>query len=302
MEKKFGRALTLGILSSFFFAFNFILIRSMNLGGGYFLWTATLRYLFTLPLMAVVVFKSGGFAPLFSSIRSHTAKWLLWSTVGFGLFYAPLSAASVYGESWFTASIWQFTIVAGVLLTPLFGRKIPVRNLLCSFVIVAGILVMQYARIRLGVKADWPMLILTMGIATFSYPLGNRKTMELTEKDDLTTPQRIFGMTLCSMPFWIVCSILSYKKAGLPAPAQCLQAFLVALLAGTIATILFFHATDMVKDNPRQLAVVEATQSGEVIFTVLLGILVLHDTMPDKWAFCGIGIILAGMIGNSLLA
>lgn len=299
---NFIKAFILGVLGSFFFAFNFILIRSMNLGGGYYLWTASLRYLFTLPLMALVLARKDGFAPVFASIRKAPAAWLIWSTVGFGLFYAPLSAASVYGESWFTASIWQFTIVAGVLLTPLFGKKIPVRNLLCSFVIVLGILLMQYSRIRLGVKANWPMLILTMGIATFSYPLGNRKMMQLTANDNLTTSQRIFGMTVMSLPFWIVCSIISYFKAGLPAPSQCLQAFLVALLAGVIATILFFHATDLVKDNPKQLAVVEATQSGEVIFTAIMGVLILKDSMPDGYAFLGIVIILIGMIAGSLLA
>jgi len=90
-------------------------------------------------------------------------------------------------------------------------------------------------------------------------------------------------------------------KAGLPAPSQCLQAFLVALLAGVIATILFFHATDMVRDDPRQLAVVEATQSGEVIFTAIMGILILKDSMPDAFALVGIVIIIAGMIAGSLL-
>lgn len=126
--------------------------------------------------------------------------------------------------------------------------------------------------------------------------------MQLTADDNLTTSQRIFGMTVMSLPFWIVCSFISYFKAGFPAPSQCLQAFLVALLAGVIATILFFHATDLVKDNPRQLAVVEATQSGEVIFTAIMGVLILKDSMPDGYAFLGIVIILIGMIAGSLLA
>ena len=47
MKKAFG----LGILGSFFFAFTFILNRSMNLGGGYWLWSASLRYLFMLPML-----------------------------------------------------------------------------------------------------------------------------------------------------------------------------------------------------------------------------------------------------------
>lgn len=55
----------------------------------------------------------------------------------------------------------------------------------------------------------------------------------------------------------------------------------------------------MVKDNPRQLAVIEATQSGEVLFTLLGGICFLGDAMPSVSGFIGIGIIVAGMILNS---
>lgn len=298
--KDFPKAIALGIAGSFFFAFNFILIRSMNLGGGYFLWTAVLRYLFTLPLLTFLLLRGGRISKVLKNIAQKPVPWLVWSTVGFGLFYAPLSAAAIYGESWFTAAIWQFTIVAGVLLTPLFGRTIPFKNLLCSCVIVAGILLMQASKIKLGVEADWPMLIITMGIAAFSYPLGNRKMMQVTDGDGLTTMQRVFGMTLCSVPFWIVCAVWSYSRAGLPSASQCFQSFLIALLAGVIATVLFFAATDLVRGDPKKLAVTEATQSGEVIFTAVLGVLILHDDMPDGMAAAGMGIIVLGMILNSL--
>lgn len=296
----FPQALLLGIAGSFFFAFNFILIRSMNLGGGYFLWSACLRYFFTLPIMFLLLVKGKKYIQVHESVRKSPAKWFVWSTVGFGLFYAPLSAASVYGESWFTSAVWQFTIVAGVLLTPLFGKKIPIKNLLWSFVIVAGIMVMQVSKIRAGMEANWPMLILTMGIAAFSYPLGNRMMMKTVRQDGLSTIQRVYGMTLCSMPFWIVCAFVSFAKAGVPSGAQCFQAFLIALLAGTVATILFFKATDLVRDNAKSLAVIEATQSGEVIFTVIMGILILKDAMPDAMGFAGIAIIIIGMILNSI--
>lgn len=301
-SQRFTKALVLGIAGSFFFAFNFILIRSMNLGGGYFLWTATLRYIFTLPLMALCLVKGNEFKKVLASIKDHPGKWFVWSTVGFGFFYAPLSAASIYGESWFTAAVWQFTIVAGVLLTPLFGKKIPVSNLLCSSGIVCGILLMQYAKFRSGMEVNWPMLLITMGIATFSYPLGNRMMMQIVEKDELNTAQRVFGMTLCSMPFWILCGGISYAKVGVPSQAQVMQSLLIALLAGVIATLLFFAATDLVKNDARQLSVIEATQSGEVIFTVLMGILILKDPVPDQMGFVGIGIIILGMILNSVNA
>ena len=81
-----------------------------------------------------------------------------------------------------------------------------------------------------------------------------------------------------------------------------MQSLCVALFSGVIATVLFFQATDMVKHNPRQLAVVEATQCGEVVFTLLGGIFLLQDGVPDKAGLVGIAVIVAGMIGNSLAA
>lgn len=45
------KALFFGLLGSLFFASTFLFNRSMNLGGGYWLWSASLRYLFTLPVL-----------------------------------------------------------------------------------------------------------------------------------------------------------------------------------------------------------------------------------------------------------
>ncbi|MEY8221144.1 hypothetical protein AALA46_11555 [Enterocloster aldenensis] len=56
------KALFYGILASFFFAFTFILNRSMNLAGGYWLWSACLRYLFTLPMMVLMLAREKGAA------------------------------------------------------------------------------------------------------------------------------------------------------------------------------------------------------------------------------------------------
>ncbi len=299
---SFAKALTLGITASFFFAINFVLVRSMNVDGDYFLWTGCLRYFFTLPLMALLLVRGRGFKHVFASIKSKPWKWLLWSTVGFGIFYSFISIASLFGESWFTAAAWQFTIVAGVLLTPLFGKKIPAKNLACSVLIVAGIMLMQYSKFKMGVRANWPMLIITMSVAAFAYPLGNRKMMMTAAEDGLSTIERVFGMVLCSIPFWLICAGISYANSGLPSGTQCLKAFMIALFTGTVATSMFFTGTDMVKHNPRQLAVVEAAQSGEVVFTVIMAVLVLKDDMPDLMGYVGIGIIVLGMILNSIAA
>lgn len=296
-----GKALLYGILGSLFFSFTFIFNRSMNLSGGYWMWSACLRYLFSLPIMALLVYRQGNMREILDEIRQNKWSWMLWSTVGFGLFYAPLSMASVYGESWFVAATWQVTIVAGVLLTPLFGHKLPMKNLLMSLVILIGIALLQIQHIEEGSAQGALIALGLILVAAFAYPLGNRKMMAICSAK-VTTIQRVFGMTLCSIPFWLVLSGISFVKAGAPSGGQIVQSFIVALFSGVIATILFFEATNMVKHNPKQLAVVEATQSGEVIFTLLGGILFLGDRIPTALGFVGIGIVVAGMIGNSMIS
>ena len=294
------KALVYGILGSLFFAFTFIFNRSMNLSGGYWLWSACLRYIFTLPVMALLVWKQNGMGEIIKEIKEKPGTWLLWSTIGFGLFYAPLSMASVYGESWFVAATWQVTIVAGVLLTPLFGHKIPVKNLLMSGLILVGIALLQITNIDQETGHGLLIALGLITIAAFSYPLGNRKMM-VHCPENMTTMQRVFGMTLCSMPFWLVLSVISVVKVGLPSGSQIFQSLIVAIFSGVIATVLFFEATNLVKTNPRRLAVIEATQSGEVIFTLIGGILFLGDKVPTTLGFVGIAVIVAGMIGNSLI-
>ena len=101
------KGILLGLLASFFFAFTFLLNRSMHLSGGSWVWSASLRYLFTFPLFALLVWRSSGFSRVHNAILRAPLPWLLWSTVGFGLFYAPISYAGDHGESWLIAASWQ---------------------------------------------------------------------------------------------------------------------------------------------------------------------------------------------------
>ena len=293
------KALLYGLLASMFFALTFILNRSMNLGGGYWLWSASLRYLFMLPMLWLLLRRQKAAAAVVKQIRCRPVVWLLWSTVGFGLFYAPLSMASCYGESWFVAATWQITIVAGVLLTPLFGSRIPVKNLLFSAVILAGIFMLQLPHLESMESSGSLKALALILIAGVCYPLGNRKMMAHCPAGFSTT-QRVFGMALCSMPFWLLCSVYALFTHGLPSLGQVVQSVSVALFSGVVATLLFFEATNLVRHNPKQLAIIEATQAGEVLFTLLGGILFLHDSLPTKAGFLGIGIVVLGMLLNSL--
>lgn len=295
------RALLIGILSSFFFSFTFILNRSMHLSGGFWIWSGSLRYLFTLPILALLVHRTVGLHRIHSLVRKQLGRWLLWSTVGFGLFYAPLCFAGDYGESWLVAASWQITIVAGVFLTPLFGKKIEVRNLFAALIILSGVLLLQIRYLegfQIGILLS---VLLPILIAAVAYPLGNRKMMQLCDSQ-VTTLERVYGMTLCSMPFWLALSVVAVGVSGLPSLDQTGQSFLTALFSGIIATMLFFYATDSVKQDHKSLAVVESTQAGEVIFSLLGGMLLLKDPSPDAFGYAGIALIVAGIVINSILS
>lgn len=300
-QSHFARALWYGILGALFFAFTFIFNRSMNLSGESWMWSASLRYLFSLPMLAVLVWRKGELASVLSDIRRSPLTWLIWSTIGFGLFYGPLSLASIYGESWFVAATWQITILAGLLLTPIFGQKVPGKQLLMTLVILLGIILIQIPYFGSGLGNGVVRASLLILLAAFAYPLGNRKMMVHCKEDQLSTTQRVFGMTLMSTPFWVILSVFAVTGAGLPSGGQILQSLIVAVFSGVVATLLFFEATNLVKHNHKQLAVVEATQAGEVLFTLLGGCLFLRDSLPSLLGFLGIAIVTIGIIGNSLI-
>ncbi len=293
------KGLLLGLLASFFFAFTFLLNRSMHLSGGSWIWSASLRYLFTFPIFALFVWRTSGFSRVHTAIRKTPFQWLLWSTVGFGLFYAPISFAGDHGESWLIAASWQITIVMGLLLSPLFQKRIAVKNLGAAAVILVGVFLLQVKNIvslnTLSLLGTLPPIL----IAAVSYPLGNRKMMALCPPE-LTTMERVYGMTLCSLPFWLLLAVAGLVTVGAPSGSQAIQSLGVAVLSGVIATLLFFRATDLVRHSQRQLAVVESTQSFEVLFTLVGGVLLLHDSAPDAYGWVGVGLIVVGMVLSSI--
>lgn len=301
----------LGIYSAFFFAFTFILNRSMELSGGHWAWSASLRYFFMVPLLLVIVLMRKNLRPLLVELKKEPGKWILWSTVGFGLFYAPLCIATVYGPAWLIASTWQITIISGALLAPLFYElkmtregplktrgKISLSGLSMSLIILAGIILMQIEHAGKIGMAEIALGFIPVVIASFAYPLGNRKMMEVVQ-GRLDTYQRVLGMTIASLPFWLVLSGYAYFTSGAPSFEQSYQSALVALLSGVFATVLFFRATEMVQGNMSKLAAVEATQSMEVLFATAGEIMLLSVALPGLLSWIGITFVMVGMVLHS---
>ena len=289
-------AIGIGIIASLFFASTFILNRAMDLSGGHWIWSAVLRYLFTIPFLTVIVAMRGNLRPVMNSLKAQPGTWLGWSTVGFGLFYAPLCFAAAYGPAWLVAGTWQITIIAGMLLEP---RKIPRRELITSLFILTGIIMIQIQPAATGEAGQLLAGFVPVLVTAFAYPLGNRKMMAVC-RGRLDIFQRVLGMSLASLPFWFLLSIFVLATAGLPGTGQVAQSLLVAILSGIVATVLFFYATDLARNDARQLAAVEATQSGEVIFTILGETMLLGTPLPLGLSLIGSVVVVLGMIIHSI--
>src|SRR6185437_7082128 len=92
----------------------------MELSGGSWLWSSSLRYFFMVPFLIAIVAYRKGFAPMKKEMKEKTVPFFVWSVVAFVLFYAPLTYAAAFSPGWLLAGTWQLTIVAGVLLAPFF--------------------------------------------------------------------------------------------------------------------------------------------------------------------------------------
>lgn len=308
------RPIVIGIFSAFFFAFTFVLNASMEASGGSWIWSASLRYFFMVPFLVCIVLMRKNLRPVLMEMKKQPGKWLLWSFVGFGLFYAPLCFAAAYSPGWLIAGTWQITIISGALLAPLFFTivhtaggsrkvrgKLPVRGLMMSLIILLGVALMQMEHAKQLSLENVLFGIVPILIASFAYPLGNRKMMEVCE-GRLDAYQRVLGMTLASLPFWFLLSTYGIFTVGLPSGNQAFQSLLVAIFSGIIATVLFFMATDMVRGSMQKLAAVEATQSMEVLFALAGELLFLSILFPSPLSWLGIGIVILGMILHSYVS
>jgi drug/metabolite transporter (DMT)-like permease len=308
------RPILLGILAAFFFAFTFIINRSMELDGGSWIWSASLRYFFMIPPLLLLVYGRKNLKPLFVEMKNNPRSWLLWSFVGFGLFYAPICFSAAYAPGWLIASTWQITIISGSLLAPLFFEtvmtqngpiqvkgRIPFKGMAMSFIILVGIIFMQVEQASFLTPIEVLLGVIPVIIASFAYPLGNRKMMDVCG-GRLDVFQRVLGMTLASMPLWIVLAIFGLFTVGPPSIGQSIQSGLVAITSGVIATILFFQATDLVRGNMQKLGNVEATQSMEVLFAIMGELILLKAAFPSALSWTGMIFVMAGMVLHSYVS
>lgn len=307
MRRRALAAVLIALASALFFTATYVLNRAIATSGGHWAWSATLRYFLTLPMLACVLPWRGGFGDVWRALRAHPRVWLAWSGIGFTLFCVCLTWAAAYAPAWLVAGTFQLTVIAGMLLAPLIyddaRARLPRGALALGVVIVAGVAAMQLGHFHGTLGRNAWLALASVTVSAFLYPLGNRKILLHLERtgESLNATQRVFGMTLASQPFWIVVALYAGGVAGVPPWTQVALAAGVALFAGTIATILFFHATAMVQDDASALGAVEAMQAAEILFSTLLGVALLGEAAPRGIALGGALIVALGIAGLGVL-
>lgn len=301
------KAIALGSLAAVFFSSTYIVNSFLSANGGHWGWTAGLRSFFLVLLLVVLLRVQGQLRPLLQAMRKQLWVWAIWGNLAFGVAYYFLTFAASFGPGWLIAGVFQFTIVAGIILAPLIYKderaKIPLRALLLSFIILTGIALMQWSQ-QDGTYSHGQLLwcIILVLLAAFVWPLANRKLLLHLEETNqhLNAIQRVAGTAIGSIPVQFLLMGYGYSQVGLPGQGQLLGVLVIALSSGVLGCILFFKAMHMARFDASALAAVEATQSVEIIMTVIGEVMLLGIAWPNRVGMLGMFLIISGLVLYSL--
>ena len=109
-------------------------------------------------------------------------------------------------------------------------------------------------------------------------------------------------MTLASQPMWWAVAAVHVGLARPPSVGQVWLAAGVALGAGVIATVLFFQATGMVRNDPTALAAAEAMQAAEILFATADRRAVAGRAVAAGTRAGGAVLVVVGIVVFSLVA
>jgi drug/metabolite transporter (DMT)-like permease len=301
------KLISLGILSGAFFSTTFILNEAMSLQGGHWVWSASLRYVFMVLFLTIIILFHGGVKQLQDVLRLFYAYWLFWviaGGIGFGGFYSLICFSADFSPGWVIAATWQFTVVASLFVFMLFGRSFLKRIWFFSSLIFFGVVLVNMSRIE-----DFDFKVLLLGglpvlVAAFCYPFGNQLVWEAKNGNNKKLPHikspildnafnKVLLMTLGSLPLWL--GLVLATQPPTPSLSQAMNTSLVALFSGVLATSIFLYARNLAS-NSNELAGVDATQSSEVIFALLGGVVFLGSKTPNIESILGLCMILVGLV------
>jgi len=299
--------ISLGTLAALFFSSTFVLNRAMSLQGGHWAWTSSLRFGFMLIFLIALLLVTQGKKALTDVKHIFLKHWLFWilsGSIGFGVFYSLITFSSQYAAGWVVATTWQTTILATPIVLVFFGRKVPAKGLIFTGIIFIGIILVNLEHAALTSLRDVLLSAFPVLIAAFAYLIGNQLVWEARTGHNPRIPTidhpilengfaRVLLLTLGSLPFWAALLLLSSPPA--PTSGQLLSTALVALLSGVIATTIFLYARHLAQQS-YEIAAVDATQSMEVVFSLIGEIIFLGAALPGPLGMAGVALTIIGLI------
>jgi len=294
-----------GLLSGLFFSSTFILNRVMSLEGGHWVWSASLRYVFMIIFLIILLaLFQGRKTPgrVFHLFLKNWAFWTITGSIGFGCFYALICFSADHAPGWIIAATWQLTIIASLFVLVCFGRSFPKKIWFFSILIFSGVVIINIGHADLINAKDLIMGGLPVLVAAFCYPIGNQLVWEAkngnTLLPDIRDPllenqfNKVLLLSFGSIPFWLVLIVISRPPP--PSTTQIFNTALIAIFSGVIATSLFLLARNKAQ-KASELAAVDATQSSEVVFALIGEIIFLNSPLPSPIAFAGMFLVFIGL-------
>lgn len=311
------KLMMIGVLAGAFFSSTFILNELMASQGGHWFWSASLRYVFMLLILSILIVIKNGFHTLIELSQLFAQHWRFWCIaggIGFGLFYAPLCFGADYAPAWVIAATFQFTTVASLIVLRIFGEQLTPQIILTSSLVFIGVVLTNLGEGLHGTTTGSLTDLIVLGalpalLAGFCFPIGNQLVWYATRPPSshrllarvpqLSTPlmnsafNKVWLLSVGSLPFWLVLGLII--TPALPHTSQVFNSFLVALFAGVIATSLFLYARSNAT-NSSQIAGVDATQATEVVFALIGGMLLLSTPLPSLLSWVGIVLVTVGIV------
>ncbi len=179
------KLILLGLLAGAFFSSTFILNELMSSAGGHWFWSASLRYVFMLLIITVIIAIQHGFGRIKALMRiflQHWGFWCITGSIGFGLFYTGICYAADHVAGWVVAATFMFTVVASLLVLLAFGQRFDKKFIVYAVIVFIGVALVNISEgLHAAAITDTvPMSdMLLYGalpalIAAFSYPIGNQ--------------------------------------------------------------------------------------------------------------------------------
>lgn len=292
--------LILGLISSFLFSATFLVNKSISIDGGHWFYSAFLRYVFTILFLSMLLMSFKGISyikELFYEYLNHIKFWTISGTSGFGIFYALICFSADNSPAWILVSTWQFTIFASLIVLSFFGKKLKKSTIFFTILVVLGISMVNLSYFDMGDVSSFFTASFPVIIAAFAFPYGNQLIWEEQKKRDsklLKNPfSKILLLVIGSSPLWFILFI--FLDVGYPTISQSINVAIVTVISGILATSLFLYARNHANTSSK-IMIVDATISGEVIFTLLCELIFLNGVFPTIWGVLGICITIISLV------